>query len=782
MKTAKSIILLLVCTCLALGLIIHHGQSLAAPEPGDATVSTEPTVESAAPGNQTPEPVRQYAAAKKAVLSASELTLSYTYTQSRTVGEETYLEQRTGTAGYTGKNSEALEALISEDVTYGSYNVHCTESYIDSKAYTQIRGTSFACEMTADAFQARQLPAALINEALYQEMTYSEDGLEFQFSKPSYLESWLNTSGEAVLIAANGTVTLDNNGNMVQTAYHAEYSLGTATYTVDVAVAITASADLTDAQPEYPESCSLVADLEIPRHLLRTVGNVYTARAMTTEYSDALYFGLLQQTRTENRVVCTYGSDENFAASLSSQITQSNSTGSSSVLTQVSTFLNGQYSSSVNGSDAVTDPNATAENVRILCEDTILSSLIPLEYIGSAQITDTGDFLYIHFTGNDAYIQYFSGMIYAMYQYQTSLDTLADSCSTEAAESYLIINKYTGLPTAMGMDLRRTHVFDGVTYSMAYQLDQALTLSCPNAYENITGESNTEPANESITPLFYQITGGDGRQLWLLGTMDVGDSRATALPTQILDALTGADALAVEYDADAFAAAVAADPALQSQLAEAYYNTNSTTADLVSKELYERMYPLMLATGGCNASSNYLKPVIWESKIEDLFLTQSYGLTAASGCDRALLRMASEQALPVYQIESGLSRLHLLTGFSKQLQSLMLERLLDQGMVNYYDRLLQEYELWCLGDAAGLEALLAIRTEGMTEAQLALYEEYYKAMYTDRTNLMYQTVEGYLNSGETVFCAVDFANLLGDDGLIAALTDAGYTVEQVSFE
>lgn len=773
MKTAKSIILLLVCTCLALGLIVHHGQSLTAPGPGDATVSTEPNVAPTVPSDPASQPAMQYAAAKKAILAAQELTLSYTYTQSRQVGSETYSEQRTGTAAYIGRNTENLEALIREDVSYNSYKVHCTESYIGGKAYAQIRGTSFGCEMTADAFQARQLPAALINEALYQEMTYSEDGLEFSFSKPAYLESWLNVSGEAILIDSRGTVTLDDSGNMTQAVYHAEYTLGNIAYTTDVTVAIDTSADLQDAQPDYPENCPEVADLEIPRHLLRTVGNVYAAGFMNAEYSDSLYFGLLQQNRTENRTVRVEGDLENFTATLSSQIVQSNSTGSNSVLSQVSNFLNGQYSSSVNGSEAVIDPNATAENVRILCEDTILSSLIPLEYIGTAQITDSGDFLQISFACNDAYIQYFSGMIYAMYQYQTSLDALADSCSTEVAEGYLIINKYTGLPTAMGMELRRTHVFDGVAYSMAYQLDQALTLSSP---------AQQETPEQTVAPLFYQVTGADGQLLWLLGTMDVGDARAAALPTQILDALTNADALAVEYDADAFAAAVAADPTLQSQLTEAYYNTNSTVADQVGDGLYARMYPLMLATGGCNASSNYLKPVIWESKIEDLFLTQNYGLTAACGCDRVLLAMAQAQELPVYQIESGLSRLHLLTGFSKKLQNLMLERLLEQGMTGYYDRLLQEYELWCQGDEAGLIALHGSRTEGMTEEQLKLYGEYYKALYTDRTAAMKQAVEGYLASGETVLCAVDTANLLGEDGLVAALISAGYSVELVSFE
>lgn len=788
MKTAKPLILLLVCTCLALGCIVYHGKAAAPTEPGGSVLnpepSTAPTVQTTVPPTDptvpVPEHVLQYAAAKKAVLSAANITVGYTYEQSRTVGAEVYSESRTGTAAYTGRETDALEALVSEDVLYGSYPVHCAESYIGGRAYTQLRGCSYACEMTAEEFLARQIPTTLINEALYQELTVSEDGLQFHFSDAAYLESWLNPDGQAVLISAEGTVTLDGSGNLAQSVYHAEYTLGTVTCTADVTVTI--GAEVEPLQPEYPQDCPVITDLEIPRHLLRAVGSVYTAQAMSVEYSDSLYFGLLQQTRAENRSVYTYGSGESFIAALSSTVVQSNATGSSSLLSQESTFLDGQYRNSVNGGAASVDPTATAENVRILCEDTILSSLIPLEYIAWAEVTDSGDFLQLSFDCNDAFIQFFSGKIFAMYQYQTSLDTLADSFSTETAEAYITVNKYTGLPTAMGMRLARTHLFDGVSYSMAYQLDQSMTLACQNSYEAITGQPLPVAAEETVTPPFYHVTGADGQQLWLLSTMDVGDARANTLPEAVTEALRNSDALAVEYDANAFAEAVAEDPALMSQLSDLYYYSDSTTAAHLPKALYKQMQPLMLATGSTNINSTYLKPMIWESRIENLFMVQSYCLSAGNSCDRTLLRLAQQQEKPVYQMESGLSRLKILTGFSDKLQAMLLKQVLDQGMLRYNAMLLEEYTLWCQGDAEGLTALLNARTQGMTDAELALYEEYYQTMYIDRTAVMNKAIRGYLESGETVFCAVDILNLLGQDGLLEALKAAGYTVDLVSYE
>ena len=44
---------------------------------------------------------------------------------------------------------------------------------------------------------------------------------------------------------------------------------------------------------------------------------------------------------------------------------------------------------------------------------------------------------------------------------------------------------------------------------------------------------------------------------------------------------------------------------------------------------------------------------------------------------------------------------------------------------------------------------------------------------------MLTAAKDYINGEETVFYAVNIEYLLGEDGLIAQLTDAGYTVEQV---
>ena len=97
-------------------------------------------------------------------------------------------------------------------------------------------------------------------------------------------------------------------------------------------------------------------------------------------------------------------------------------------------------------------------------------------------------------------------------------------------------------------------------------------------------------------------------------------------------------------------------------------------------------------------------------------------------------------------------------------------------------RLTELYELWCAGDEAALKEYMKDDLSDMTAEEKALYQEYQKAMETDRNKHMAEVAIEYLESGETVFYAVGLAHVIADDGLVNALRDAGYTVELVTYE
>lgn len=749
---------------------------------------TDPPSTEGTDGTELPiSPEELYGQAQTLVNNAANLVLDYTYTQDRTVAGETFNEERQGTASYIRPGKANMQALISESLTYGGYSTKYYESYISGRGYCRVNNYSYACEMKAAEFMNLQLPAAALDETLYGSITHevTENGTVITFSDPSDLESWVTASDHTVLSTAWGTAVLNSDNQLVSITYHAEYSDTAASYTLDVSFGIStpSSLDLSASQPVYPADCALLSDLQIPRYLMRVVGDLYSTESVSAQYTDNLYSGIHHTIRSQSSRFDFCGSGSDFMAALDTEVTVTEYSGTSTTNSQSASFLDGIYSYSYNGADPIIDDSLSAEQARQNWEDNILSALLTFDAIAGAELTDTGDFLYINFIGTDAYADSLSSACCTRLGLM-DLNTYADSFTTEAIGGYLTINKHTGMPTAMGINFKRTHVIGGVPYALTYQIDQSITLPGIDAHYNITGEQPEQAdPSEGATPLFYQITTADGKIMWLLGTVSVGDGRTANLPSAITDAFASADALAVEYDPAAFEQALATDSALLDQLTAAYYySNNSTTADHLPEDLYAKVYPLLLATGSNSVNAPYMRAIIWENLIESLFLQQSHSLTTGQSMDQQLLNWAGAQEKPIYEIESFITVMNILAGYSDELQTALLEELLRDGLITYAADINRLYENWCAGDEAALLEDMITDTSAFTEEQLALYNEHYQETRTNRLKTMLSAAKGYLAGEETVFYAVNIEYLLGEDGLVAQLIAAGYTVEPVSYE
>ena len=122
-------------------------------------------------------------------------------------------------------------------------------------------------------------------------------------------------------------------------------------------------------------------------------------------------------------------------------------------------------------------------------------------------------------------------------------------------------------------------------------------------------------------------------------------------------------------------------------------------------------------------------------------------------------------------------------GYSEELQEHLLLEAVSYDPWSYQEGVLELYEMWCSGDEAALIAYLSEEedTSEMTEEEIALYEEYWTAMSTDRNAGMLEVAKQYLSGDKLVFFAVGLAHLLAEDGLVNTLRDAGYTVELVVY-
>jgi len=271
--------------------------------------------------------------------------------------------------------------------------------------------------------------------------------------------------------------------------------------------------------------------------------------------------------------------------------------------------------------------------------------------------------------------------------------------------------------------------------------------------------------------------------MYLLGTIHVGDDRTQALPAEIIQIFTAADALAVEADIAAFESLIKTDEQLQNQLAESYYYTDGTDiTQTIDSNLYELAKALLTISGANSSSADYMKPAVWENLINNFLLEQSYVLSSDEGVDNLLLSWAKTYRKTIYEIESAVDQVLMPTKFSPELQTLLLEQIVSTPLAQYRQEMLELYELWCKGDEKALIQAVKDDTSGLTPEEKQLYEEYTKAMSTDRNAHMVTVAKQYLESGKTVFYAVGLAHVLAEDGLVNGLKAAGYTVELVTYK
>ena len=221
-------------------------------------------------------------------------------------------------------------------------------------------------------------------------------------------------------------------------------------------------------------------------------------------------------------------------------------------------------------------------------------------------------------------------------------------------------------------------------------------------------------------------------------------------------------------------------------MAEAYSYPDGSTIDThltMDEELYELAVAAMQASGNYTYYTDYFKPFIWSDMLESFYLRQGHSLTSQQGMDEQLMERARNQEKKILDVESGEMQLQMLSGYSDRVQEYMLASSVYTTQDAYLKSVQELFEMWCRGDEAQLIEYLNEEddTSEMTEEELAIYEEYNEAMLTSRNVDMLKVAQDYLASGETVFYAVGLAHLLGMDGLVDALRNAGYTVELVTY-
>lgn len=786
-KTWKKSISLLLCAALILSL---SACGKTAETPAESLPEQQETVPSAS---------EVYTQAAAALDASDVLSIQNDITLITQAGADTYKEEFSQTLELRGRCGDALSASISERCNYGNVTEMLEEVYSGGVLYSKLNGYSYQSTLSREAFADYIFPVVLLSAELYGTVEW-EDEDTIRFTDPTGPEDWLGLE-EAELTGAEGFVDLDDEGRIVKSGLDASYSKGAA----EIQLSITSTLQEPGAEeitaPANPEQYVSLPDPYVPQMVFRAQGLSGKSTAISFTQMETftmldLSYGMDNVARAQTFSYDCCGGLSDLVANMDVNVTVSSGYyGETYNTVQNEHFENGEYTYTVDG-EKTQEQGISALDMRSYYQNVLTAQMPTASEFAEYTLSDLGGSYLIEYVLTDEVCDsvedYFQ---YNLFSNENFLDEMGQQSSVEAGErkgeGYIGIDKATGLPTSVSISYASDYLIDGMSYSLGYEFVQAMNLGSPWIALSI---SETEPApDESLpapTPLFYHVTGENGQELWLLGTIHVGDSRTRRLPQEIYDAFAAADALAVEFDSEDFLAQLERDPELAAQVFQSYlYSDGSMGSDHAQdQELYENAVRLLKAAGQYSAYSDYMRLFLLSQTIENFYLQQGYELSAEYGVDAGLMKLAGEQGKPILNVESGQQQLQMLAAFSDELQELMLADTVYTGQAEFNRQSSELFELWCGGDEAALTTAVGRDLSTMTEEEKALYEEnralfeeYDRVVMTQRNAGMLDVAVSYLNGGQTVFYAVGLAHLLTEEGLVQALRDAGYTVELVSF-
>ena len=740
--------------------------------PVPTTEATRPPETTQAPTEPPFDPAAAYSDAAAALEDSGEYTLQVTRTKDIDVAGEAFTEESKLTFTRSGGVIKA-----NGEISYGSHLVYLDETWADGTVYLNMNSSLFSSQMEEEAFLARYAPLALLDPENYGAVTASEDGTVLAFAEATAAESWLAPAA-ATVVSAEGTATLDAGGALTEAAYDLTYSYGGVTVTEAWNVTYS-EAKATPKAPEDPDTYLTVESIDGPLLAEQAIGFLLEAERLHS----SVYQSMLSQAAG---AYVTWGYNIDATADMyriQTSINQMDSSGNSTYeLDEL--YRDGVFTQAEDGGEPQTLAGIDHAIMVSYGQQTYSAALCDVSYIQESTCTDLGSLILAEFTGNaDWGDAARADACYTMFQDETLLDNLASAYTDDTKEFYVAVDKYTGLPTACGYSYSGSHVIDGMTYTLTDEMHIAYDIGSLSAYENITEEPAPDAEAEAPTPLFYHVTGDKGQEMWLFGTIHVGDDRTAYLPQKIWDALEASDALAVECDTEGFEDQIEEDEDLLAAAQKAYfYSDGTTTKDHISDpEVYDLALKYMKATGNYFYNTPYMKPSLWSSSIDNFYLRQVYSLTSEKGLEARLEAKAEELGKELLEVESTIFQIEMMGNWSEPLQELLLSESTAYGGIENGLATEELYALWCAGDEAAIKEMLATDTSELTEEDLPLYEEYNRTMSSDRNAGMLEVAKEYLESGDVIFYAVGLAHLLAEDGLVNTLRQAGYTVEQVSF-
>lgn len=269
------------------------------------------------------------------------------------------------------------------------------------------------------------------------------------------------------------------------------------------------------------------------------------------------------------------------------------------------------------------------------------------------------------------------------------------------------------------------------------------------------------------SPPVWRVTAPDGGVLYMSGSYHYLTAEHYPLSPAVKDAFNECSEVAVEIKN--------VDAADRIDDSDVHYSEKLNNGDSLRAHLTDEEYA---------ALSDYLTEVGSDiSEFDDYapwyVFTHLPGsgeaqLSKSYGYDRIIQIMANIEDKELLSVETSESKDAYYPEMDERVLGMLIKRTCQTK--NSFD--IGLLDAWAQGDLDRI-AEFSFSDEGLSDEEKTLWQQYLKYSLDDRNVIMTAKAEEYIASGEKVFMVVGVSHFVGDNGILALLSQKGYTIEKM---
>ncbi len=253
--------------------------------------------------------------------------------------------------------------------------------------------------------------------------------------------------------------------------------------------------------------------------------------------------------------------------------------------------------------------------------------------------------------------------------------------------------------------------------------------------------------------------------VYLLGSVHVLKQNAYPLDESIEKAYESSPRLLFEINFDQ----VDEQKIQQLTVAKGVYNDGRTLKEVLSKHTYELVKKRLAGQGLDIQKFERFKPWLLALSIE-VSEMQRLGFDPSKGVDKYFYEKAKKDKKERDGFETAEYQLNLLGDMPAEMQEAILIKIMED-IDNVQKEVNVIIEAWKSGNVEALDTVLLKSFES--------FPDVYQKLVADRNKNWMPKIESLIGQKENVMIIIGAAHLVGKDGILAALKQKGYQVEQL---